>query len=364
MIFRQLFDAATSTYTYLLGDPVTHEAVIIDPVLEQLERDTTLLRELGLTLKYAIDTHVHADHVTAVGALREQLGAKTVLSERGETAAPDRLVKDGDRIEFGRLALEVRETPGHTQACLTFVTADHVMAFTGDALLIRGCGRTDFQQGDARTLYRSVHQKIFSLPDETLLFPGHDYKGRTVTTVAEETAHNPRLGGGRTEDEFVAIMGGLALAYPKQIDRALPANLRCGVPVGLAVDAEGREPERWAPVEWNAAGVPEVTAEWLRGAGDQVHVVDVREGDEFRGELGHIAGASLVPLQALAEASVAWARETPVVLVCRSGGRSAQAALALRALGFAHTASMRGGMRRWRELGYPAEELKDGVRSA
>jgi sulfur dioxygenase len=229
MLFRQLFDADSSTYTYLLADEETREAVIIDPVIEQVDRDLQLVVELDLRLVYALDTHVHADHVTALGTIRERTAARSVLSERAGVGCADLTVKEGDVVRFGRYALEVRETPGHTNGCLTFVLGDHSMAFTGDALLIRGSGRTDFQQGDARALYHSVHEKIFSLPDACLLYPAHDYKGRTVTSVGEEKRHNPRLGGGRTEAAFVEIMSHLSLAYPKKIDIALPANLRCGV---------------------------------------------------------------------------------------------------------------------------------------
>jgi sulfur dioxygenase len=228
MLFRQLFDPESSTYTYLLADEATREAVLIDPVLEQTERDVALLRELDLKLVYALDTHVHADHVTSLGALRERVGCQTVLSARAGVGCADLAVKDGDRLRFGGHELEVRETPGHTDGCLTYVLGDESMAFTGDALLIRGSGRTDFQQGDARTLYRSVHEKIFSLPDTALLYPGHDYKGRTVTSVGEEKRLNPRLGGGKSEAEFADIMANLQLAYPRKIDVALPVNLACG----------------------------------------------------------------------------------------------------------------------------------------
>ncbi len=233
MLFRQLFDLATSTYTYLLADEETREAVIIDPVLEQVDRDAQLIQELGLRLVYALDTHVHADHVTGSGSLANRLGSKVVLGERSGVGYADLLVKDGDRVPFGRHHLEVRETPGHTDGCLTFVTDDRRMAFTGDALLIRGCGRTDFQQGNSRALYASVHEKIFSLPDTTLIYPGHDYKGRTCSSVGEEKRFNPRLGEGKGLDEFVEIMAGLHLAPPEQIAVAVPANLLCGVPRGV-----------------------------------------------------------------------------------------------------------------------------------
>jgi sulfur dioxygenase len=251
MLFRQLYDAESSTYTYLLADEETHDAVIIDPVLEQAERDAQLIRELGLTLKLALDTHVHADHVTGAGALRDRLGAQTVVSARGGAPCADLLVEEGDVLRFGGHALEVRETPGHTKGCLTYVTADRTMAFTGDALLVRGSGRTDFQEGDARTLYRSVHQKIFTLPDSCLLYPAHDYHGRTVTSVAEEKAHNPRLGGGKSEETFAKIMADLQLPRPKKMDVAVPANLQCGLPADPSVGPQvvSQRSGAWAPNE-------------------------------------------------------------------------------------------------------------------
>ena len=355
MLLRQLFDPETSTYTYLLADEARREAVLIDPVLEQVERDLQLLRELDLRLVWALDTHVHADHVTALGTLHERTGCGTVLSERAGTGWADRLVKHRDRIAFGAHALEVRETPGHTDGCITYVTDDGADAFTGDALLIRGCGRTDFQQGDARTLYRSVHEQVFSLPDATQLHPGHDYKGRTVTTVGEEKRWNPRLGGGRTVEEFVETMANLKLAYPKKIDVALPLNLRCGVPRGLPVTGEVPEAGRWAPVEMSAAGVPEVTCAWLAANPDAARLVDVREPAEFTGELGHVPGSELVPLGTVESAAASWDRDAPLAIICRSGGRSGKAALALAAKGFRRVASLRGGMLAWNALRLPTD---------
>lgn len=347
MLMRQLFDPETSTYTYLLADEASREAVLIDPVLEQVERDLQVLRELDLKLVWALDTHVHADHVTGLGTLREKTGCKTALSVHAGTGCADQLVKQGDRVRFGRHALEVRETPGHTSGCLTYVTDDHRMAFTGDALLIRGCGRTDFQQGDARTLYRSVHEAVYSLPDETLVYPGHDYKGRTVSSVGEEKRWNPRLAVTRTVEEFADIMAKLQLAYPKKIDVALPANLRCGVPAGLPASAEAPVARRWAPIEVSAGGVPEVTCEWLAANPRAARLVDVREPSEFNNELGHVPGAELVPLASLEAAAERWDRGAPVVLICRSGGRSGRGALALLARGHREVVSLRGGMIEW-----------------
>jgi glyoxylase-like metal-dependent hydrolase (beta-lactamase superfamily II) len=235
MLFRQLFDPETSTYSYLLADEVTRDAILIDPVLDQIERDIDLLRDLDLQLRYALDTHVHADHITALGSLRERLGANTVISERAGVGCADLRVEDGDVIRFGGCGVRVLETPGHTTGCLSYAALDRAMVFTGDALLIRGCGRTDFQGGDPEQLYRSIHDKLFALPGTTLVYPGHDYKGRTASSIDEERRCNPRLGGGRTCAEFTAIMRALTLARPRFMNVALPRNVRCG----MAADATG-----------------------------------------------------------------------------------------------------------------------------
>jgi sulfur dioxygenase len=353
MLFRQLFDPETSTYTYLLADEESREAVIIDPVHEQFERDAALIGELGLRLVAVLDTHVHADHVTAQGLLRQRFGAKSVMSERSGAVCADVLVKHGDRISFGRHALEVRETPGHTNGCLTFVCPEPRMAFTGDALLIRGCGRTDFQGGDSRALYQSVRERVFTLPEDTLIYPAHDYKGRTVSTVAEEKRHNPRLAVSRSLADFTHLMAALNLPYPRKMDVSVPANLACGVPA----PAPPREaPDRaWAPITVSAAGVPEIEADWVAANLSRVALVDVREPDEFHGPLGHVAGAESTPLATLAAGVSALPRESPIVTICRSGGRSGKAALELSALGFARVASLRGGMLGWAERKLPVE---------
>jgi sulfur dioxygenase len=229
VIFRQLYDPESSTYTVLLADSATKEALLIDPVLEQIDRDCSLLSELGLDLRLTLETHLHADHVTASGRLRERLGSQVVVGAKAGVVNADRELADGEQIELGDLRLEARLTPGHTDGCVTYVCHEEGVAFTGDALLIRGCGRTDFQQGSPESLFHSVREKIFSLPDATFLYPGHDYKGRTVTTVAEEKRFNPRLGLDRTLEDFSEIMSQLVLAYPKQIDRAVPANRHSGL---------------------------------------------------------------------------------------------------------------------------------------
>lgn len=347
MLFRQLFDRETCTYTYLLADEESREAVLIDSVREHLDRDRGLLDELGLKLKYTLETHVHADHVTASGLLRSQLGSRSVVSALGGASCADIQLSDGDTITFGGQTLEARATPGHTSGCMTFVHHAEGMAFTGDTLLIRGCGRTDFQQGSAETLYRSVHERIFSLPDDTRLYPGHDYKGRTATTVGEEKQHNPRLGGGRSQAEFMVIMDNLKLSQPQRIHVAVPANLECGF---LPGDAPAPTPEAadWAPIARTADGIPEVDIAWVSENTGSFRLVDVRQPEEYTGELGHIAGAELVPLATLDVGAAQWKRDEPIVVLCRSGGRSGRAARVLENLGFSRVASMAGGMLAWR----------------
>ncbi len=229
MIFRQLIDPETSTHTYLLADERSRDALLIDPVLEHFERDRTLLGELELSLRYTLETHVHADHITAAALFRKELGSQVGVSAAAGVEAADLEFENGDLVRIGSISLEVWSTPGHTAGCVTYVCREYGMAFTGDALLIRGCGRTDFQQGDATALFDSVRGRIFTLPDDTLLFPGHDYRGRTATSVREEKRFNPRLGLDKSQAEFVAIMHRLDLAYPKKIDVAVPANLECGL---------------------------------------------------------------------------------------------------------------------------------------
>jgi glyoxylase-like metal-dependent hydrolase (beta-lactamase superfamily II) len=224
VLLRQLFDAESSTYTYLIADRRSGRAALVDPVFEQIERDLALLRELNLGLALVLDTHVHADHVTAAGALRERTGASTIASYRGAPCV-DRMARHGDRIELGALAIDVLETPGHTDDGLCYRIGSNVL--TGDTLLIRGCGRTDFQNGDPGALYDSITGVLFALPDDTVVWPGHDYKGMTSSTIGEEKRHNARVAG-RTRDEFIAIMQGLNLPPPRKLGVAVPANQACG----------------------------------------------------------------------------------------------------------------------------------------
>jgi glyoxylase-like metal-dependent hydrolase (beta-lactamase superfamily II)/rhodanese-related sulfurtransferase len=352
VIFRQLFDPQSSTYTYLLADSATLEAVLVDPVFEQARRDEALVKELGLRLVFTLETHVHADHVTGAWLHRKRLGSKIAVAAASGAEGADRYLADGERIDFGRRYLTALATPGHTAGCLTYVLDNEAMAFTGDALLIRGCGRTDFQQGDAHTLFASVRERIFALPGTCLIYPGHDYRGLTCSSVAEEKRHNPRLAEGVGEGDFVGYMTHLGLPHPKQMDIAVPANLRCGRPEKEA--APGDEPD-WGPLSYTFAGIWEVQPGWLEENLNRVQVVDVREPGEYTGPLGHIPGAKLIPLGTLAGRAKELAGGKPVVTVCRSGARSAQATVILRKEGVGRAANLAGGMLRWRAQGFAVE---------
>ena len=225
-VFYQLFEHESSTYTYLIADPTTGEAALIDPVIETVERDLKLLAELGLRLKYVIDTHIHADHITGAGAIRERTGARTVVSAEARVDCADISLRDGDELFLGKMRIQALATPGHTDSCMSFVFDNRV--FTGDALLIRGTGRTDFQQGSADKLYESVHTKLFRLPPDTQVYPAHDYRGQTASTIELEMKFNPRLGMGQSKNDFIKTMAGLKLANPKKIHEAVPANMACG----------------------------------------------------------------------------------------------------------------------------------------
>lgn len=350
LIFRQLVDPPSSTYTYLLADSRTGDAVIIDPVFEQMRRDRALISELGLRLVYTLETHAHADHVTGAWMHKRQCGCQIAVARSSGAQGADRGLSHGDRIDFGTRHLLVRATPGHTDGCITYVLDDESMAFTGDCLLIRGSGRTDFQQGDPRRMYQSVHTQIFSLPQACLLYPAHDYRGLTVTSVGEERRFNPRLGGDIGEEDFVGYMKNLILPHPRQIDVAVPANLVCGRPDDENPDLAALD---WAPLVYTFAGIWEIQPQNLEEVADTVQIIDVREPAEFDGPLGHISASRPIPLGELARRAEEIDRSRPVVTVCRAGGRSAQAVTILQKAGFTDIANLAGGMLRWRADGHP-----------
>ena len=241
MIFRQLFEPESSTYTYLLGCPETGKAVLVDPVLETVERDLDAVRSLGLALALTVETHIHADHLTSALKLRALTDSKIAVPAKAGVGCADLQVDAEQAVAVGSLSLGPLFTPGHTDRhhCYRIDGGAWSAVLTGDALLIDGCGRTDFQGGSADDLYRSVRDKLFALPEDTLVYPGHDYQGRRVSSVGQEAARNPRLGGERSAEDFRAIMAGLDLPYPKKIDLAVPANMLCGqcpddVPDGMA----------------------------------------------------------------------------------------------------------------------------------
>jgi glyoxylase-like metal-dependent hydrolase (beta-lactamase superfamily II)/rhodanese-related sulfurtransferase len=349
VICRQLFDPVSSTYTYLLADERSREAVIVDPVFEQHVRDAALVRELGLKLLFSIDTHCHADHVTGAWRMKVTLGSRIGLSSIYGARNVDLPLSDGDVVRFGSESLEVRATPGHTPGCLSLVTRDQRMVFTGDALLVRGAGRTDFQQGDAHRLFRSIRERILTLADECTVYPAHDYEGRTSSTVCEERVHNPRIGGGAREEDFVGYMENLGLPHPKQLAVALPANMRAGEPEGGQLPLQ---PE-WGPVVVTYAGVSEIGPEWVARHRGEVSVLDVRSPAEYGGELGHLEGAMLVPIDELRARASEVPVEKPVVVVCQTGRRSGLGAAILARARVTRVASLAGGMIRWRELGLP-----------
>lgn len=329
----QLFDPVSSTYTYVLADPATRMAVIIDPVDAQLERDLGVLRQHGLQLAWTLETHAHADHVTSAGLLAEHAGARTAAPAGCGIATAAVQLQDGEEIAFGSERLRVLHTPGHTAGSMCYLWRCHV--FTGDTLLIGGCGRTDFQSGSARALYRSITQVLFALPDATVVWPGHDYHGRTHSTIGAEKQGNPRVAG-KTEAAFVATMDALDLPRPRRIDEAVPANLQSGL--GTAAAAADDAPQ---PASGYAGDVsPALAARWF--AEGLAVLVDVRT-DAEREWVGFVPGAVPVawkqwPGMALNPAFDAALRAAvppggKALLLCRSGVRSVAAARRAAELG-------------------------------
>jgi sulfur dioxygenase len=359
LLFRQLFDAETGTFTYLLADVPSGKGVLIDSVFERHSRDLALIRELGIQLVASIDTHAHADHVTGSWLMHQATGCAIGLAAAARAENVTLPLQHGDQVAFGRRYLEVRATPGHTDGCLTFVLDDHTMAFTGDALLVRGCGRCDFQQGDAHTLWRSITGQILSLPEACLLYPGHDYTGRTVSSVAEERAFNARLGGTANERDFVGHMENMKLPHPRRIAEALPGNLRSGKPRdGQTGESPGTA--GWAPVARSYAGLPELEPAWVAAHHDDLTVLDVRSAGEFNGPDGHVAGSLLIPLPELEARAGEIPADRPVVVLCHSGSRSALATQQLLKAGRQQVANLRGGISRWAAEGYPTEGATPG----
>lgn len=349
IIFHQLFEAESSTYTYIIADKKSKEAAIIDPVLETVDRDLKLIEELGLRLMYVLDTHIHADHITGAGEIRKRTQAKTAVSQEAAVDCVDIPLEDGQELLLGDKKIKVIATPGHTNTCMTY--SFEGMIFTGDALLIRGCGRTDFQQGSSDKLYESVHEKLFRLPSDTTVYPGHDYRGQTSSTVGLEKQFNPRLGEAQSKEDFKKIMSELKLANPKKIHEAVPANLACGKPK----DARSIHPQV-------VDGIPEVTCEDVLAHAHQVELkkirlIDVRRPDEFNGEYGHIKGAELITLGPdLTNFLENGDRSEEIVFVCRSGGRSGTATAESIKLGYKFTINMAGGMIRWTDRKQPVEK--------
>ncbi len=342
MIFRQLFDSTSSTYTYLLAARRGGEALIIDPVLDKVNRYLQLFDELGVRLVKALDTHVHADHITGLGALRDRTHCITVMGEHSKVDLVSMRVADGDEIDVDGLRLTAMYTPGHTDDSYSFLCHDRV--FTGDTLLIRGTGRTDFQNGDARAQYDSLFNRLLKLPDDTLVYPAHDYKGDTVSTIAEEKAFNPRLQV-KSVDEYVALMNNLHLPNPKMMDVAVPKNLHIGL--------------SQAELEARGCALSAGQAKALVDSGKGVFV-DLRE-DRERARHGVIPGALHVPYpllpRELASGGVLHelipATGKQVVFFCAFGERSAMAVDAADRAGLAGSVHLKGGIDAWKKAGGP-----------
>ena len=347
MIFRQLFDPTSSTYTYILGCPDSQEAIIIDSVFEHHGRDTALLRELGLRIKYTIDTHVHADHVTGSWLMKETFDAQIMLSGSYDAEGVDIELIDGMVLAFGDCSVTAVATPGHTAGCFTFVTNDQSMAFTGDFLMIRGAGRTDFQAGDVNIMWHSIQDNIFSLPKDCLLYPGHDYMGRTVSTVDEERRFNPRIGGEAKPEDFAGYMENLGLPHPKLLAIALPANLKSGK------SDESAQSQTWEPIIVTFAGVPEVEPDWIARHLNNLTILDVRSEAEFSGDLGHIENSLLIPLDQLRDRANELPSDKPIVAICQSGKRSGMVTQILLGAGFDQVANIPGGLIHWQRLALP-----------
>lgn len=360
MTFRQFFDPATSTLTYLIADDTTHEAVLIDPVIEQVERDLAFLRDNGLVLRYTLETHVHADHVTAAQAIKQALAGQggksgprplqTAVSRDCNAAGYDLELVDGDVILFGREEILVIATPGHTAGSVSFLWRDRL--FTGDSLLIGGCGRTDFQSGSAETLYTSITERLFTLDGQVLVYPGHDYKGRRVSSIGEEKRLNPRLAG-KSMAEFVQTMATLGLPPPARIHEAVPANLAGGT--ALSADAARELPRANSPLaKLHSISVGQFASQWQSAAlRRDALLIDVRTPAEYDAE--HVDGAECLPLDRLDPVALRQRAgdSLTVFFICQTGTRSQLAASRLREAGLDRVVHVDGGTNAWRTAGLP-----------
>jgi glyoxylase-like metal-dependent hydrolase (beta-lactamase superfamily II) len=350
MLFRQLIDFETRTYSYLLADPIRRKAVLIDPVLGQVDRDVALLDEMGLTLEYTLETGVHGDHLSGAAELRARTGSKIVVPAEAGVQGADVELSHGDGIYFGLNALEVRAIPGRTASNVMYITADLSKAFLGPTLLVRDLPRVDHPDSDLHQLFRSLQDNVLTLPDMTDLYPGRDQEGRTVTSVWEEEQNNPYLKGRPTEQEFVRRVMARTMPDRTRVDDYKARNSHFPHPEEM--DLAHTETSPWAPIERTVLGVPEVTVDWVYSGEGDYRLIDVRGEGEFYGDLGHIQGSELVFLGALESQASQWDRSARYVTVCRSGGRSGRAATMMEKMGFKNVASMAGGMLVWNRKGF------------
>ena len=348
-IFKQLFDQTSATFSYLLADANSRQAVFIDTVYEQHERDLSLVRELELDLLACLETHCHADHVTGAWLLKHTTGCQIMASESSCIEMLDRNLAGGNKVEFGIHSLTVLETPGHTAGCISFLIDDESMVFTGDSLLVRGCGRTDFQQGSAQKLFHSIKAVLFTLPDGCTVYPAHDYSGRTASSIGEEKSLNPRIGGQANENDFVGFMDNIKLPHPKKLKIAVQANIKAGRPEDNQLP---KQPD-WAPVVITYSGVLEISPQWVASHMFDVHILDVRTAVETEEESARIKGAQMIPIKELRERISEIPQKNPIMTICRSGKRSVLAFNILRKAGWQKVANVKGGLLRWHEEGLP-----------
>jgi len=345
LTIKQFFDRDSCTYTYLLIDLNSHQGAIIDGVKEHLARDLNMIEQFGVELLYAIETHVHADHISSAGLLRQKTGAKIVYSKAASIKSIDIELNDGDELALGEYHIKAISTPGHTCGCMSYfigVAANESVVFTGDTLLIRGCGRTDFQLGSAETLYTSVTEKLFGLPDETTVYPGHDYNGNTSSTIGEEKQWNARLGKQKSLAEFIDIMDNLNLALPKKINEAVPANEGCGINVN---------PNVYVHDDFSMAELYKV---WQQQSSD-ILIIDNRSEEEYL--QGHIPNSQNITLGTEPDHLSTLKNFKHIYIYCHSGRRSQTALTNLAMMGLENiTCVSHSGFDEWIAQGYPIEK--------